>query len=280
MATRTQQRKERAASRAFLISVIAVIISAAALGWQIYQSVIQKRNYERHLGNIDASLRLLTATVAPQLQKAIDDSLMSALKADTPQALQSLAKVETETVNLRKLGAKLPPKDIDQSASLLAQAVALHPNSSYGWAAAAQMVSYRSDLRLKPTERPDCYLTQAGGDWHLSSPVMKYHDCTLNLDDIIRFNALAPTISQGPASAPTATGRILPTIFLQNGTVAYSGKKMIAFERLICQNCSFNLLSPEEIPPPSGRALSEQLLVADLAKVSLSLPKENKSNLN
>jgi hypothetical protein len=219
---------------------------------------------------------LLTATVAPQLQQAIDDSLkavLSQVPIQPAQASQALATVETNTANLRKLKAELPAQQISRTAAVLEKAVVQYSDIPSAWGAAAQMVSYRSDLRVVPIEQPDCYRTQGLGDWHFYSPIMKYHDCTLNLDDVAEFNAVAPHIRQGPQNAPTATGQVIPTISLANGIVTYSGGEMIAIEKLLCQNCSFNLRSPEKIPPPPGRALSQQLLIADLNNVSLGLPK-------
>jgi hypothetical protein len=126
MGTDKQQKRDRDATRAYTISRSALIVSCLALGWQVYQSFAQKRNYGKEFGNIESSLRLLTATVAPQLLQAVDENLRAAL-SETPtqpaQTSQALAKVETDTANLRKLKATLPAQQINQTSALLEKAV-------------------------------------------------------------------------------------------------------------------------------------------------------------
>ena len=275
MVTQTQQRRERDASRAYRLSVINTFVLIATFVFGVIWQIYQKHSYEKHFGSIDASLRLLTSTVAPQLLQAVDDNLRAVL-SETPiqptQTSQALAKIETDTASLRKLKAPLPAQQINQTTALLEKVVNQYPDNPSAWGAAAQMVSYRSDLRSEPAERPDCFKTQGAGGWHASDMVMRYHDCTLNLDDVGLFDTIAPRMWQDQANGQRVTARILADVLVTNGTVVYSGAKMIAIQRLSCRDCSFSLRSPETTPPPPGRALSQQLLTADLSNVSLSLP--------
>lgn len=273
MATQTQQRRERDTSRAYNISRAAVVIAILALGWQVIQFFYQKHSYERKFGNIETSIRLLTATVAPQLQKAIDDSLVSAL-TDTPiQASQTLAKVASDTANLRQLKAPLPTQQISRTSALLERVVNQYPEDASAWGAAAQMVSYRSELQGEVVERPDCFKSQADGQPGRTMVERIYNDCTLNLDDAATFNILAPKLYQDHPDGTRSVGQISLTLVLTNGTVTYSGGPIIAIERLLCRNCSFKLRTPETVPPLPGRALSQQLLTANLSDVSVTLPK-------
>ena len=277
MATVKQERKEREAARAFWLSVINTAIVLGTFVFGVCWSIHQKTSFDKQLGNVETSLRLLTATVAPRLQQAIDDSLKAALNDSTMQPEQAsrvLAKVETDTANLRKLKATLPPQQVNQTSATLEKVVNQHPDTVSAWGAAAEMVSYRSELRGVPLERPDCFRTQEPEKPTIAGPMI-YHDCTLNLDDIAGLKAVAPWLYQyaGPGGTLTAYGQVEPVIVLQNGTVKYSGGPMISIERLICENCSFMLRSPETIPPAPGRALATQLLIADLDNVALNLPK-------
>lgn len=248
---------------------ILVISLVSTVVWHIYQ----KRSYEKQFGEIGASLRLLTETVAPQLLQAVDENLRAVMSEPATQPLQAsqaLAKVENDTAGLRNLKAKLPAQEVSQSAALLEEVVSLHPDSPNAWRAAAQMVSYRSDLLITPTERPDCYKTQGPGAWD-GAVLVRYHDCTLDISNVAEFFAIEPRVLlQGQKFSNGV--RYLVTVELVNGTVSYSGGQMIQIAKLICQNCSFDLRSPTNIPPPAGRALSQHLLIADLKDVTVTLP--------
>lgn len=273
MASKSQQRKEKQSSFANRLAVATFCTLAISLvftiGWPIYQ----KRNYDKELGRIESSLRLLTATVAPQLLKAVDENLMAVLNEPATQPLlasQALAKIENDTASLRKLKANLPAQEVSKTSALLEKAVDLHSDNTDAWRAAAQMVSYRSELRIAPTNRPDCYKAQGPGKWD-GAKLVRYHDCTLDISNVAEFFAVEPRIIPKGKTFSEGT-RYLITVELVNGTVSYSGGQMIQIERLLCQNCSFDLQSPDAVPPPAGRALSQQLLVADLHDVSLTLP--------
>jgi hypothetical protein len=219
-----------------------------------------------------ADWRSLSPILAPHLQRAIDANLDVALHDTSLQASQSLADVETKTAGLRNLKAQLPPEDVTKTAALLERVVDLHPEAASAWQAAAQMISYRSDLRGQPPALPSCFATQGAGGWRVANMVMSYHDCELDLNDIKLFDAIVPKIWQPGNVEYENAARIVPTIQLTNGIVTYSGGQMIRMQRLFFQNCFFDLRFPQKIPPPPGRALTQQLLVADLSNVSLNLP--------
>lgn len=238
----------------------------------IWWSIHQKHSYEKQFGNIGSTLRLLTATVAPQLLQAVNDNLESALKADPTQqdkVSQAFAKVENDTSNLRKLKAKLPSSTVEKSAKLLEKAVTLDPDNPYAWRAASQLISYHSELIGQvETNRPDCYKTEGPGDWDKKKTV-RYHDCTLNLDDVGGLYAVAPRlVFRGMNFFGGVRYKLI--IELTNATVRYSGGPVIEIEQLVCRNCSFEFGSPKEVPPLSGQAISKQLLTADLKNFSWS----------
>ena len=276
MATNRQERRERDALRSFRLSIANTCISVLVLAFTIYWPWHQKRSYDTQFASMRTSIMLLTATVAPQLQKAIDDSLVSVLSSQTlpSKANDVLAQVASDTRSLRSLEAKLPSNKVAQTSSTLEKALRSYPDSLPGWDAAAEMVSYRSGLREPMRQLPDCYATEGGGGAHLADLVMRYHDCNLNLNDVAGFNAVATKIYQpGPDGKIKAWGQVSETILLTNGNVSYSGGQLIGIQRLSLQNCTFDLLGPSSLPPTRGRALTNQLLLADLSNVTLILPK-------
>jgi hypothetical protein len=221
----------------------------------------------------------ISSILAPHIQQAIDEKLEVAVQDPTQEASLSFADVDMKTASLIKLGAQLPPDKVDKTSILLERAVSLHPDSDPGWQAAGRMISYRSYLRGNSPELPSCITTQGGGGWHFSSPVVNYHDCTLNLNDITSFDAVTPRLWQPGNVEYDHAYRIIPTVVLTNGIVTYSGGEMIRMQRLIFVNCRFDLNYPEAVPPPAGRALTQQLLVADLNQVSISLPSIQREGL-
>jgi hypothetical protein len=217
----------------------------------------------------------ISPIMAPRLQNSIKSTLGSlASESSNNQQImhKSFSEIAAKAADLRELDSNIQPNEVDSNAALLSEVVSLHQEDGAAWQAAAQMISLRSELQGKESALPNCFETQGRGGWNLTTNLMKYHDCTLDLNDITRFRPFTHFVMRDINGVQTSEGNIKPEIYLANGVIKYGGGQIIPVNHLYLQNCRFDIETPAVIPPAPGRALTKQLLTADLNDVSIELP--------
>jgi hypothetical protein len=126
--------------------IVSLIIGLGNIGYQIFRDHSNRISTETRFGKIETALRLLTGSVAPQLQKALDDSLASALVGDQQKANEHIEFAKTVIHQLREAKVTQPAAAIEttrQGLETLVQEKATLPSA---WGTAAEFISYRSAL--------------------------------------------------------------------------------------------------------------------------------------
>lgn len=148
---KAKERELRTANVSAWAAVFAVVVAVAGLGYQILHdrstgaSVDARFGKEdERLGKIEAGLRLLTSSVAPNLYKAMDDSLRSALSLPALEAAPKLASAAAVVQQLDRAKAKLPAATVDQTVPQLSQVAAKHSDLPETWGLIGDFISYRS----------------------------------------------------------------------------------------------------------------------------------------
>lgn len=287
MTTKRRLERDTGTQKTFSLNRANTILAGAALCvsiwssyWQVHQTNLQKssvdsqkKSADKQFGEIQTSIRLLTATVAPQLQKAIDDSLQSSLTATPQKAAQTFAAVQSRTSSLRQLKVHQPEQELAQTSLILKNAVDAHPDVPAAWAASAEWISYRSGQTIP--QLPNCFSSKDLQNKEESTMIdLVFHDCTLDLGDNAGFLEIVPKLYQRRESDQHVIRTIIPpNLVLRNGVVHYAGGQIIPFGELHFENCHFDFTPGERVPPLPGRILSQQLLIADLKDVNVSIPR-------
>jgi hypothetical protein len=151
--------------RTFWLSFVALVASVSLglgnLEYQIHRDNSNRRSTEKRFSNIETVLRLLTAATAPQMQKAVDDSLQTAL-AEPSKAKESIEYAGAIIRQFRNANVSIPESDLTKTGSQLATLLGARGNLPQAWNTAGEFISYRSqssvaDLSyLKTSGLPDC----------------------------------------------------------------------------------------------------------------------------
>lgn len=222
------------------------------------------------IGGRQAGLRIVTQTVAPQLYKALDDSLSFALTLPSPEAAKALATTQASLKQLRE--SQIPPdkSELDQSAVLLENVTLLHPEIGEGWAASGQLISYRSsNIAPQSGSLPNCfdapYAPSPDRAPHGDLNVQYFRGCTFIIDDQAGYEK-SKAFQQFIAQLPSHPETMAVVLNLENVHVVYRGGPLIGpLTTVFFKNCTFDFNLPTT-PPDPGKHLIRALLTADLAK--------------
>jgi hypothetical protein len=187
------------------------------------------------------------------------------------------------------------PRKLQQLQSVIAKAAETHPNVPEAWQAAAQLVSYRYQAMDVPlaTQLPDCLdtvvpgrnidrVTQLDGSvvaepgfTTSQAPKWMAHvilaNCSLNLDDDGTFSrtSVGKFFEEVKKHHPNAD---FFSIVLSHVRITYSGGKMLPVSEIRYQDCVFEVKQSSGMPSIRSRALTNQLLTANLLDGTILLP--------
>lgn len=287
MGTAAQSKRDSQAKRTFWFSLAGAItaglsfcVALAALSYTIHHDKTSGSSFDarlgirdERLGRLETGLRIVAASVAPQLQHELDESLKAALQKSSSSLPQQLLRFKQETASLRMLKVPLSPLQSRETGETLAEATKIHGELVQTWEAVAEYVSYRSNAPTEPSNLPSCFSLE---DHHLSNSfsIQSYSDCVLDLSDLVGAEMHTVRISQRHPDGSVALGVMVTKIHLTRGVVVYRGGALIKLDTLVCDQCAFDFRPTAQVPPPAGRRLGERLLIADLGR-EVSLERDN-----
>jgi len=265
--------REQDARRSFRLSVIAIIVSGAIgvgnLLYQMYRDRSNRTSAEVRFGKIETSLRLLTGTVAPQLQKAVDDSLKGALSGDQGKAKSELEFARTAIKQLREANVSQPSAAFEATSQHVENLVKAKADIPETWATAAEFISYRSaltheDLSQLKKSLPRCVDMQphpattaeaiSPGEQTVKINPAYYENCQVELD------------SPGQDAMISLFAQKNPALTFRHCLVIYKGgivRLQLGMWPLMFENCLWEF-SVSGTPPASGQKVTETLLAGNL----------------
>jgi hypothetical protein len=191
-------------------------------------------------------------------------------------------------------GRKPKAANVEKISAAIQAASQMHPDDSEVWRAAMQLVSYRSGLQVTlPENMPDCldvpefnsdqYTSKDGNKTPLVPGFMnappqipwrahaRINNCVLNLDANPHFaeSKMGQYFASVKLHHPNTVKLFIE---VHDARIIYSGGPMLPVSEIRFANCVFDLHPAYTIPPPKGRALAGQLLVANLSQDVLNLP--------
>jgi hypothetical protein len=262
--------------------VVSVMIALGNLGYQFLHDHSSSKTNEKRFSNIETSLRLLTATVAPQLQKAVDDSLQSALKSGGQQndAKKQLAFARDAIGQLNQASAPMTKETAAFTASRINDVTSAYKGLPETWQAAAEFITYRSRISVdEQGNLPSCLLQ--GVTRRTTTPALpgknvtvgvgpvEYHNCGITIDSPEGRLLLSQALSWG-------------NIIFEHCVIIYTGGSLVLTPVQIISNvpahflgsqiefkeCSFHF-SLQAVPPPAGQKLTENLLTATTDSITV-----------
>jgi len=281
--SKTEDEKAKKWNRRML--VISLIVAIFFPSFNIAYNVIHDRSIKKYsdarFGTIETALRLLTAMVAPQLQKAMDDSLASAISIKSGnEAGAKLVFAKSVVRQLRDAKAILPISAVSETNQKLTTVADRHTDLPETWSVIGDFLTYRSQMieGWPQTDLPLCIEvpnqfqitkeTINGAKTVATHGPIELHDCKIVLD------------SPGFTSQLSADLRFADVIFT-HCAVFYGGGPIILLPiklsgepeprlvgSMIFKNCVF-VLSFSNVPGPQGQKLARILLTATGATVRL-----------
>lgn len=254
----------------FWVSCAAVLISLLTFTYTVWHDHRRDTSTDRRdtstdsrLGKLEATVRLLAATVAPQLQHEVDETLRSAVIASKDDAATLATTAQNDLANLRKLSAPLPADKSEQLAASAQNLVNAHPDITSVWGATAELVSYRSGSYPQP-QLPDCFQQIKQREPTDPIDMIRYSRCRLDLADVIDGSKNLINVSQASQNgAPSAFGTITPRYILYDASIVYKGGPLMPFSLIECYRCRVDFAPTHDVPSLAEQHLLRTLLAAD-----------------
>jgi hypothetical protein len=260
--------------------------------WQVHRG---KVSLQGQVTRLQSDIQMVTAIVAPQLLQRLGTVVTSAISLPAKDVAVAANQAREIIRTLRKDKFPVQRNEIIEAASATSALAKAHPDVPQVWQTAAELVSYRSELSqiTLPKDLPNCLYTivpgnnfdrittpsgqkvdvpgfssyQSSGGW--MSHVM-LANCVLYLDaqgfeDTPVGKFFAEVRKQHPNTS-------LFSLVLSNARIVYSGGTILPVTEVQFTNCIFDF-KPSSITPASrGRALTDQLLTANLDTGTVQLP--------
>jgi hypothetical protein len=233
---------------------------------------IQLNQQGRQLAAIDAIVRKQLPTMA--------ESLIMAPVGSEAQLRRNLSVSATLVQSAREEKRKSDSASVTKVGQELVGVLDAHPVVSEGWQAAAELVSYRSDLRtgFQSKKLRDCFDDQGSQDVEFTNPNYwtGIHDvlmtkCSLDISNVDGF--WKSRFGLGLTKLESTVGHPVPfRIFLNEVTLVYRGGDVIPAFYIGCSNCIYDFQIQNQIPSTRGKYLTRELLVADLANPVVTFP--------
>jgi hypothetical protein len=267
--------------RTFTLAIISLIVSGLLgignVGFQVWRDHSNQKSNEIRFTGIQTSLRLLTATVAPQLQKAVDDSLASALVKPS-QAKDKVVFAGSIIEQLNQSSIPLPSEEVVKTGMQLSDLTIASHEIPEVWETAGKFINYRSkmvtgwensnlppcsetNLKIKELDVKDSIITVKHGPAELNY-------CKIILDSPEATALLSPALGL----ADVVCNHCM--IFYSGGPIVLIPQKVTAdlppflLGNVLFKDCTF-AFSLKGTPPGSGQKLTQDLLTATTNSVRL-----------
>ena len=257
------------------VSIISLTLAASSFIYTCVRDYKGSKSADHRFTSLETSLRILTASVAPQLYKSISDSLSAALAPSEANAAASLQATK-EVIKQLQLSKIVPNEAATREAgTALARVSLAHPELAPVWETASQLISYRSSQRSGWVEDL-CVDTPHDGSTAFDQAKnvvslydANYHDCTFVIDDERAFHG-SPVFARFEQSKATYPLSTLALSFTRVHIV-YRGGKFIEAARYVFLDCTFEFKPPTVVPPDPDKAIFRRLMAADLSQpISIS----------
>ena len=264
--------------------IVSLVVGLGNVGVQVWKLYRPDTTAETRFAKIETTLRLLTATVAPQLSKAVDDSLAAAL-ADPREAKDKLAYAGTVIRQLRQASIALPNEAVAKTGAQLNNLALADSSIPQTWATAGDFITYRSQLSLgwEDIHLPPCTdqslafqisavknrLNTSHPQIELEHGPIKIQNCKIALDSPETTAYLSSPLTIADIAC------VHCAIFYNGGPIVLipdvlAGESTGHFRgNLVFKDCSYSFSLPQ-VPPAPGQRLTKELLEANLDTVRLS----------
>jgi hypothetical protein len=216
-------------------------------------------------------------------QKLSDSGLGSIVALSGPGLQKNLNLVAAQVQIARSAGKKATTPNSGKAAKALSTSIATvanqHPDVPQVWNAAAQLISYRSDLQtdFRQDSQSSCLTPHvSGGDVSASAGpdkngsealTIELKDCTLVLDDVDAFSR--SQVEYGYEHVLMSRIPLVRILDLDHVTVVYKGGPIIPVSQIVFHQCSLDFQIPPgnlSVPPAPARQLMQNLLAADFSQ--------------
>jgi hypothetical protein len=270
-----KQRSDSIAARANVISCVSVFIVLIGVAWPIYRDIhgdnkLDKRliGIETSIASLKASVRVLAAATAPQMQKAIDDSLSDNSGESSSLRLKERLNQAALTVKtLTNNGVAESPVQAKDRAQGVSKILDKYPTSDIAWSAASDFINYASASRVlfATQDYPECFAK--GMQSYSPHPesfstrrmLVAVTHCTLYLDQQKLFENSDFGARYNKEVSDGVTDQL--DLYLTDVHLVYDGGTLLKFSRLVCQGCTFDVYLPS-VPSTKGQSLTRSLLAA------------------
>ncbi|MES2390826.1 MAG: hypothetical protein V4555_04235 [Acidobacteriota bacterium] len=238
----------------------------------------------------EARLTTIEKTLLEVHRQQIAQDLTNHAYIPLEQFSQSLASLKTSIAIAREEKVSVAPNVMSD---LQTKLIATDHNAPDYWPSAVQLVDFKYQSVTPPESTRNCLdtvsedspeddrvVTQNGvyNFPQFSGPqttawtahIFLGH-CNLNLDDIGNFSttSVGKFFQRVKEHHPQADRFY---VVLQNAHVSYSGGKIIPVSGIVFENCTFDFTPPAKVPTNPFQSITTQLLAADQAKGTISIP--------
>lgn len=257
---------------------LTTIFALLNFGYVVLHNYYGGKSSDARFQGIETALRMLTGAVAPQLQKAVDDSLTSAVSAPANDASDKISYAEAVIHQLSDAKVSLPKDALVRTSYQFNALADSHETSPQTWSAIGEFITYRSQViqGWEQTNLPAC--TDQLLQWRVESltPAPTPNDPN------------AQTLTHGPfevhdckiiLDSPEATrwlsiGLSFADVVLKHCAVFYTGGPIIVVPVKVAtqtppkivgtmnfENCLF-VFNIARVPTPQGQQLTRIMLTA------------------
>ncbi|HEY3706826.1 MAG TPA: hypothetical protein VGL22_17315 [Terracidiphilus sp.] len=206
----------------------------------------------------------------------------------SPQQLAANLSLVTSQIKVDRAEGKAPdPQKIVRLSSAVKEVAVANPDVTEAWQAAAQLITYRSQTSHLDEKNPMNYcvnqpykiemkpdIPAAVRSNYTAAYAADLSNCIFVLHDQAGFerSQAAQQYGEMQRRLHAAGGNPPYLIFLlRNVRVIYRGGQPVTAAAFEFENCLFEFQEPASVPPPRGRKVLSDLLVADLQRVAVPL---------
>jgi hypothetical protein len=286
--TKEQDEHNKRTFRLALASlIVSGLLAGGNLAYQIIRDHSSKASLEARFVKIETALRILTGAAAPQLEKAVDDSLRSALAEPTK------AKPNAEFAGqvIRQMGdanITMSNATIKNASEHLESLIENKADIAEVWTTAGQFLTYRSEMLSgwAQTALPSCSKQLPVGlatnkasvptsDGRYTVEVthgpMVYRNCKIILDSPEATATLSQYLNLGDLVFKQCA------IFYHGGPIVFVPVRVATQTvtaptgKLIFTDCLFNFSLPR-VPPIEGQKLVTTVLISPSGNGEFAIP--------
>lgn len=253
--------------------VVSVLLTLSNFAYQIWRDSSNGKSSVARFEKIETSLRLLTATVAPQLQKAVDDSLASAILRPS-EAKEKANLAGTVITQLSESSVSLTKESVTKTSAQLNDLATVDGTIPEVWTTTGKFITYRS-LMLASWAQPNLPSC-------LDQPLAFKVTDVKNMDNGLALATHTPfeldhckiVLDSPDATVLLSQALSMSDLICNDCVIFYSGGPIVLLPQklvldpkpqlkgnIFFNNCQFRFSLPN-VPPPSGQRLTKNVLVA------------------